>query len=188
MLNMKKINEIENIVINSNEYWAIHSRLVAINAKTLAEMLGLDSRIAYYYGLFHDIGRMYHLDDFSHLYKGFDFLFHNLGFSYARICITHAFPIKNVLSFNGEITNNDMKEFIIKFLNEINYDIYDLLIQLCDSISIDKTITIEKRYDLLKLKNKWNEYTNDKINRLNDIKSYFDKLLGNNIYKILNIK
>lgn len=89
---------------------------------------------------------------------------------------------------SGEITNNDMKEFVIKFLNEINYDIYDLLIQLCDSISIDKTITIEKRYELLKLKNKWNEYTNDKINRLNDIKSYFDKLLGNDIYKILKIK
>lgn len=185
---MEKINEIENIVINSNEYWAIHSRLVGLTAKVLAERLNLNSKKAYYLGLFHDIGRMYHLDDFSHLYKGFDFLLNKLGFSYAKICITHAYPIKNVYSFNGEITNNDMKEFIIKFLNEVNYDIYDLLIQLCDSICTYKLITIEDRYNDLKKKNKYNTFTNDKLIKLNDIKNYFDKLLNDDVYKILNIK
>ena len=185
---MTKINEIENIVINSNEYWAIHSKLVANNMKRLANRLKLDSIKAYYLGLFHDIGRMYHLDDFSHLYKGFDYLLGKLDFSYAKVCITHAYPIKNVYSFNGEITDNSMKEFIIKFLDEVVYDDYDLLIQLCDSISTDKVITIEDKYDNLKKKNKVNSFTNDKLKKLNEIKNYFDKILNDDIYKILKIK
>lgn len=180
------MEKLEEIVLKGKEYYSKHSILVADAARLIAKKCNLDSNKAYRLGLLHDIGRMYHQDDFSHLYLGYKLL-SNYDLACARICITHAYPLKNIDSFNGKINDLKMKEFVMNFINSIEYDSYDLLIQLCDAITTDKYITIEERYECLKNKNKWNDYSLLKINKLNEIKKHFDLLIKDDIYRVLYI-
>ncbi len=118
--------------------WASHARFVALAAENIARATGvLDPEAAYILGAAHDIGRREGWTDAKHLIDGYRF-FTARGFDdAARVCLTHSFPDRNTESYFGtwDVPAED-KAFITQFIADTEYDEYDRLIQLCDSLAL----------------------------------------------------
>ena len=105
----------------------------------------------------------------------------------AKICLTHSFPNKDMQSIFGEIdcTEQEIRKMEMEIHN-YEYDDYDKLIQLCDSICMAegvcllevRLIDVARRYNICNqgILNKWNAYF--------EIKKYFDDRCGINIYEL----
>lgn len=170
--------------------WIGHSKTVALCAKKIAEHCdNLDDDIAYVFGLLHDIGRCEGVTDMRHILDGYHFMT-SLGYDdCARICLTHSFPYKNIRSYNGQ---NDCTveetEFIKCFLDNTKYDDYDRLIQLCDALALpDGATYIEKRLVDVVMRRGFNDLTIPKWRAFLDLKDYFDKKTGTDIYKLIGV-
>lgn len=111
-------------------------------------------------------------------------------FDVAKICLTHSFPIKNINSYNGKLDLPKEKlSFISSRLNEIEYDDYDRLIQLCDAISnYDGFCILEVRLIDVAIRNGINEYSVEKWKQFIELKKYFDEKCNTNIYKLVGLK
>lgn len=105
----------------------------------------------------------------------------------ARICLTHSFPLKDVNTFIGKYDCScEQKDFLQKFLENLEYDDYDILIQLCDAISLPSGACImEKRLIDVALRHGLPDFTIDKWKAFMRTKKHFDKLCGCNIYTLL---
>lgn len=105
----------------------------------------------------------------------------------ARICLTHSFPLKNINTFSGKYDCSDEQlVFLQEFLNSVEYNDYDILIQLCDAISLpDGACIMEKRFVDVAIRNGLTEHTIDKWKAFIKAKKHFDKLCGCNIYSLL---
>ena len=117
--------------------WIGHSKTAALCAKEIAEHCdNIDIDTAYVFGLLHDIGRREGVTDMRHIIDGYHFMT-SLGYDEcARICLTHSFPYKDIHSYNGQKDcTAEETEFIKSFLDNIEYDDYDRLIQLCDALA-----------------------------------------------------
>lgn len=80
----------------------------------------------------------------------------------------------------------DQKEFLQHFLLKTQYDHYDILIQLCDAISLPEGACImEKRLVDVALRHGLPPFTLDKWKAFMNTKKHFDKLCGCNIYTLL---
>ena len=164
--------------------WIEHSYNVEKAAETIAKECSLDGNYAYILGLLHDIGRYEGKTNLRHIYSGYK-LMNEKGYkNIAKICLTHSFPYKNINSYQGEFDcTSEERKYLINELEKIEYDDYDLLIQLCDGIGSDEGITLlEKRLVNVVKRNGFNEYTVDKWNAFFEIKEYFDKKCMKNIY------
>ena len=128
--------------------WASHARYVALAAENIARATAtLDPETAYILGVAHDIGRREGWSDARHLIDGYRF-FEARGFAdAARVCLTHSFPDKNAESYFGTWdVSSDEKAFIQQFIADTEYDEYDRLIQLCDSLALPSGFCLlEKR-------------------------------------------
>jgi len=167
--------------------WLEHSNVVAKTAETIALKCGLNGDKAYVLGLLHDIGRYEGVTGLRHTYAGYCLLNEKGYKQNARICLTHSFPVKDLES--AIIKNDCTKEelnIIEKEINNYEYDDYDKLIQLCDSICMAegvcllevRLIDVVRRYEVYNqsILNKWNSFF--------EIKQYFDKKCGMSIYKL----
>lgn len=170
--------------------WIGHSRVAGFCAKVIAEKSeNIDSATAYVLGLLHDIGRKFGVSDMRHTIDGYYFM-NKLGYDdSAKICLTHNFPYKNIHAHTGE---NDCTEdenvFICKFLNNTEYDDYDKLIQLCDALAFsDGPTYVEKRLVDVALRRGFNDFTIPKWKEFLNLKVYFDKKTGMDIYKLLGV-
>ena len=117
--------------------WIDHNKTAAMCAKCIAEKCeGMDADAAYVMGLLHDIGRREGIMDMRHIFAGYQFMM-SLGYEdSARICLTHSYPYKDVHAYNGQNDcSEEETEFIASFINSVEYNDYDRLIQLCDAIS-----------------------------------------------------
>lgn len=118
--------------------WKEHSLVVAECAyKIASKCIDMNAEKAYILGLLHDIGRRFGVTHFAHVVDGYNFL-KELGYSEAaRICVTHSFPIKDIDNYIGkfDVSYSD-KNMIGNMLDSYEYDDYDKLIQLCDSIAM----------------------------------------------------
>jgi len=167
--------------------WMDHSKVAARAAKTIAQKCNLNGNAAFILGLLHDIGRYEGVTGLHHIYAGYE-LMTEKGYSYiAKICLTHSFPDKNLNSYIGK--NDCTKEETIEIKNKLKdyeYDDYDRLIQLCDTIgSSDGICFMEKRIlDVIKRYGKVNKSIVKKWDTIFEIKKYFDKLCGINIYNL----
>jgi len=166
--------------------WFNHSIVVAKTAKTIAHKCGLNIQIAYNLGLLHDIGRHEGITGLRHTIAGYNFMTKK-GFDFnARICLTHSFPIKDL---NSAIIKNDCtreeNEIIEKKVNEYELNDYDKLIQLCDSICMAEGVCLleVRLIDVVRRYNVYNQSILNKWNAFFEIKKYFDKKCGNNIYE-----
>lgn len=73
-------------------------------------------------------------------------------------------------------------------MNDVEYDDYDRLIQLCDAVSLPTSFCIlEVRLIDVAIRNGVNEYSIEKWKKFIELKEYFDKTCGMDIYKILEI-
>ena len=91
--------------------------------------------------------------------------------------------------YNGQ---NDCSEeettFIASFIDSVEYDDYDRLIQLCDAISFSNGPTyVEKRLVDVVLRRGFNDLTIPKWKAFLELRTYFDEKTGTDIYKLLDV-
>lgn len=107
----------------------------------------------------------------------------------ARTCLTHSFPYKDILSYNGQ---NDCSaeetEFIKSFLENTEYNDHDKLIQLCDALALpDGATYIEERLVDVVIRRGFNNLTIPKWKAFLGLKDYFDKKTGTDIYNLIGV-
>ena len=168
-------------------------------ASKTAVYAGMNSAKAGALGLLHDCGyrKGEITDNVFHGLEGYDFLM-SLGYpKAAQICLTHSFPDKN---FAPEEIGYPIKWMMKakEILSTLEYDDYDRLIQLCDKISDGKkAVTIEKRVRAIKeryccktrgIYNITKRRLRTLLKEGRELKAYFDKLCGRDVYDILEIK
>jgi hypothetical protein len=168
--------------------WVAHSKNVAEAAFIIASHHPrLDAKAAYIMGLLHDIGRQEGLTYIRHIIDGYNFLNH-LGFSdAARICLTHSFPIPDLDAWVGErdCSSEDLK-FIENFVVSTELTEYDLLVQLCDGISLPSGFCLlEKRIIDVAMRYGVNDKSIPAWKARFRVKEMFEEAIGCSIYQLL---
>lgn len=165
--------------------WKSHSIIVAKCAYKISSCCrNMNPEKAYILGLLHDIGRQEGVTYIAHVIDGYDFLMKSGYDEAAKICITHSFSIKNIFDYIGkkDITD-DRFEKINTLLKNYEYDDYDRLIQLCDSIALpDHSTNIIKRMD--DVKKRYGSYPANKWNKNIELEKYFEAMSGLDIDNI----
>ncbi|HAS37870.1 MAG TPA: phosphohydrolase [Ruminococcaceae bacterium] len=167
--------------------WTDHSMNVAKAAELIAEACGLDREKAFVCGLLHDIGRRTGIAAVRHIIDGYDYAMSKGWDEAARVCLTHSFPIKDI---DADIGKKDITaeqyNFIKAFIENIEYDDYDKLIILCDSLADANGFCIlEKRFVDTTRRYGIFPFTVDRWNKTIEFKEYFEKMIGRSIYALL---
>lgn len=169
--------------------WAMHSRHVALAARLIAERHPmLDPDVAEVVGLLHDIGRREGVTGMRHVLDGYNFLT-ALGFEdAARVCLTHSFAVKRLEAIFGawDCTPDELR-FIEDTLARLEFDDYDRLILLCDSLAMaEGFVLMEKRMlDVALRYGGVNEHTIEKWRETFRIKASFEAVIGCPVYALL---
>jgi hypothetical protein len=166
--------------------WKNHSLVVAECAYKIAKLCSkLDEDKAYNYGLLHDIGRRFGVTYLRHTIDGYDYCV-SLGYiDIARICLTHSFAEKDIEAYIGDHdVTKDEKGRITLLLDSFEFNDYDRLIQLCDSLAMpDGPVDIITRMN--DVKNRYGYYPETKWNKHIEIQEYFEKKIGKSIDSIV---
>ena len=168
--------------------WIDHSLNVAKAAEAIAKAHPeLEAEKAYVFGCLHDIGRREGLTKLRHTIDGYCYLKQKGYEDCARICLTHSFLLKDI---QEALTKNDYTEqesaFVQRFIHDTPYHDYDLLIQLCDCLSLPSGLCIiEKRLVEETLRKGMNRLSIPKWKKTFELKSYFERTIGTSIYRIL---
>lgn len=168
--------------------WIQHCQSVANNARLIADKTGImDADAAYVMGLMHDIGRRNGIKGILHIFDGYDYMKSIGQEEIGRICLTHSFPMKDVDTFFGKYDcSEEQKQFLQNYLDKIEYNHYDILIQLCDAISLPNGACImEKRLIDVAMRHGLPDFTIEKWKAFMNTKKHFDELCKCNIYAIL---
>ncbi|MFL0167075.1 HD domain-containing protein [Candidatus Clostridium helianthi] len=172
--------------------WTEHSINVGLAAQIIAKKCSdLNPDKAYVLGLLHDIGRRYGISARRHGIDGYKFMLEKGWGEVGRICLTHSFPIPD---FDKEIGQNDMSDeeskFVRKYINDLTYDDYDILLILCDSLADAQGFCmLEKRFVNTTRRYGTFPFTVERWNATFEMKEYFEKQMNCSIYDILpNIK
>lgn len=166
--------------------WISHSQYVARLAYRIAHQAGMDGEKAYILGLLHDIGRRNGQMEARHALEGYLFL-SEIGFSEgARICLTHTFQYKDIEAiYDTWDCSEEEKQFIENYLENITYDDYDKLIQLCDALSLsDGYCYAEKKMVSSVMKFGFKETTLRKWKAILELKKYFDEKIKGDVYTL----
>lgn len=165
--------------------WVEHSRVVAMCAEKIAAACGdMEPEKAFVLGLLHDIGRKFGVKHMGHIYDGYHYMT-ELGYDEAaRICLSHSFSIQKLEDYigNRDITEEQQAE-LRKLLNEMVYDDYDRLIQLCDSLAGTTVVDMEER--MADVKRRYGAYPQDKWDKNLALKTYFEEKIQQDIYKVV---
>jgi hypothetical protein len=168
--------------------WIAHSRHVAEAAHHIAAHLSsLDSEAAYILGLLHDIGRRAGVTGMRHVLDGYTFLAAAGCEDAARISLTHCFQNRDGREIFGEwdCTPEELT-FLEDYLARVEYDDYDRLIQLCDSLANASGFCLmEKRMLDVGLRYGIHEYALRKWRMTFDIKTDFEQRMGCSVYSLL---
>ena len=168
--------------------WAEHSKTVARAAQTIASKCGVDEDTAYILGLLHDIGRYKGTMGLRHIYTGYNLMIEKGYDHQARICLSHSFPVKDYAAIYGnDCTKEEFEEIKIK-IDAYEYDDYDRLIQLCDSICMAEGVCLleVRLVDIARRYNEFNQAILNKWKVLFELKKYFDNKCGINIYSLFS--
>ncbi len=167
--------------------WGNHSRVAASCAEKIAGLCpGMDPEKAYILGLLHDIGRRFGAGHLRHVYDGYHYMLRSGYDEAARICLTHSFCVPDIHVYIGnfDISINEQKE-ISNTLRSIQFNDYDYLIQLCDALSMpDGVVDMEIR--MADVERRYGHYPAEKRNCNKELKAYFEKLAGKNLYEIIS--
>jgi hypothetical protein len=167
--------------------WADHCRRVGQAAEAIASHCGMDSKRAIVLGMLHDIGRQVGVIDMRHIIEGYRFALTNNMPDVARISLTHSFATKNTGSAvgNWDCPEEDIR-MVQEFLDSVEYDDYDRLIQLCDYLGDPWGFCIlEKRMVDVTLRRGFNEFTLEKWRSAFGLLHYFEEKMGTKLYPLL---
>ena len=160
-------------------------------AELIARHSGLDPRKAKILGLFHDFGEYIEQTQPNtfHGTAGYDEMM-RLGYDeIARVCLTHSFWEG---SYDPEHFSYDKKEVARagKLISKKELDDYDYLIQLSDLLCCYRRfVKLEERVDYIINKYKRSPDEAEKMMAAaKRLKNRFDKLCGQDIYGLLEIK
>lgn len=165
--------------------WGKHSLTAAHCAEKIADACGdLDPEKAYILGLLHDIGRKFGVRHLGHVSDGFTYM-KSLGYDEAaQICLTHSFHNHTVEEYIGKFdVSEEELELIKRELSKTEYDEYDRLIQLCDSLAgAEGVLDIEERMG--DVKRRYGSYPQAKWDANLRLMDYFEGKMGQNIYLV----
>lgn len=167
--------------------WGNHSRVAAHCAEKIALQCGdLDPNKAYILGLLHDIGRKFGIKHMGHVLDGYSYMT-SLGYDeVAKICLTHSFNNHVIDDYIGkiDITDEELK-IIHDALKSADFDEYDKLIQLCDSLAgAEGVLDIEERME--DVKRRYGFYPQVKWDRNLALKKHFEEKTGKDIYTVVD--
>ena len=167
--------------------WIMHSRNVAHAAELIAAACGLDSEKAYILGLLHDIGRRDGINAVRHIPDGYRYATLKGWDEAARICLTHSFPIKDINAMIGRMDMSPQdRDFVAAYLEKAEYDDYDLLVILCDSIALaDGFCILEKRFIDTAIRHGVYQFLSERWRKYYEYKAYFERKCGKNLYSLL---
>jgi hypothetical protein len=186
------LNEAKDLLKEAGELnpgpWVDHSLYAGKAAELIAKNCkGLDSETASVLGMLHDIGRRYGVTDMRHVIDGYNFCM-DRGYSFlAKICITHSFNYKDIKAAFGKWDCSEEEyNFVKEYLQTIEYDDYDRLIQLCDVLALPSGFClIEKRMVDVALRHGMHEGILNKWRAAFETKNYFEQKIGKSIYNLL---
>ncbi len=168
--------------------WADHCRRVGQAAYIVASRCpGMDAERARVLGTLHDIGRRAGVIDMRHIMEGYRFALERNMPDVARISLTHSFAVKDARTAAGnwDCPEEDVR-LVQDYLDGVEYDDYDRLIQLCDYLGDPWGFCIlEKRMVDVTLRRGFNEFTLDKWRAAFHLKKYFEKKMGTPLYPLL---
>ena len=168
--------------------WADHSRYVAQACQRIAERCpGLDSELAYLYGLLHDIGRFAGVTSERHLLDGYRYCMERGWEKAGQICISHGFPIQDIRMSVGVFDMPEAdKAFLERYVAEAEYDDYDYLVQLCDALALPTGFCLlETRFVDVALRYGLQPCMPDRWRRYLALKAHFEELMGCSLYSVL---
>lgn len=171
--------------------WVDHVGYVAKAARPIGRKHPeVDPDKAYALGLLHDIGRRVGRVGMRHIVEGYKLLLADGFPDAARICLTHSFPCKEVeLDFSKWDCPIEDGQLVRDYLDEIDYNVYDRLLQLCDALGTTTGFClIEKRIVSAAIRHagSW-DATNQtmKWRATFEIRSEFEQAIGCSIYEQL---
>lgn len=192
IMQIPSLEEADALLLEAQELnpgpWVAHSRHVAQAAQAIASYHpDLEPQAAYILGCLHDIGRRYGVSGMRHVLDGYRFLQAKGYNDAARICLTHSYPIKTAASGSAKWdATQEEYDFLQAYLDGIEYNLYDRLIQLCDSLALPtgfclmekRLVDVVMRYGLIPLTiQKWEAYF--------QIKADFERQIGRSVYSLL---
>jgi hypothetical protein len=147
----------------------------------------MEAEAAYILGCLHDIGRRAGKTGMRHALDGYVYLNSLRYQDAARISLTHSYPIKNAEAGADLWDGSDEEyQFVQTYLDQIEYDRYDRLIQLCDSLALPAGFCLmEKRLVDVVLRYGTNPLTIPKWKAYFAIKDDFEREIGQSIYSLL---
>ncbi len=163
--------------------WTVeHSICVGNTAGKIAESLGLDVDKAKTLGYIHDIGKGVG-EPHNHDINGYKYI-KELGYDdeYANICLTHSYLNNDIYCTAGGFP--EKIPFRVEFIKNHEYTIYEKIINLCDLMCKQSTLTLEKRLIDLILRKGVHENTIYHIQEAQKLKKEIDEKLGFNVYKL----
>lgn len=172
--------------------WVEHSINTGIAAKLIAENCpNMDPNIALVLGMLHDIGRRFGItvgiSDIPHCINGFRFASERGYPLLAKICLTHSMKFQDLKADFGiwDCSEEDYK-YIRENLKFDEFDDYDILIQLCDAVSVANGFCLlEKRMVDVVLRHGVPDSLIWKWQETFKTKKYFEEKMGKSIYSIL---
>ncbi|HBM81042.1 MAG: HD domain-containing protein [Clostridiales bacterium] len=168
--------------------WVGHSLYAGKAAELIAQNCPeLNSDTALVLGMLHDIGRRFGVTDMRHAIDGYNFCM-DKGYTFlAKICMTHSFNYKDIRAAFGKWDCSKKEyDFVKEYLQTIEYDDYDRLIQLCDVLALpDGFCLIEKRMVDVALRHGIHEGIIPKWKATFETKDYFERKIGKSIYSLL---
>lgn len=164
--------------------WVAHSRNVAKCAETIAVHANLNPEKAYVLGLLHDVGRRAGIGQLKHVYYGWKCM-NELGyFAVAKVCLTHSY---NTHRFEDDMAKIDVEpeqvDEVKAALTGYEYDDYDRLIQLCDSIATAEGV-VDVTERMTDVKNRYGSYPQPKWDKNIELLEYFARKTGRDIYEL----
>lgn len=172
------LNEAEKM--NPGE-WVSHNQVAGLCANIIASnCAGMDEQKAYVLGLLHDIGRRFGVSDLKHVIDGYNFMLEKGYDESARICLTHSFPFKEICCYNGKNDcSTEETSFLLNYIDTIEYDEYDKLIQLCDAMAYSHgPCAMERKLVDVALKNGFDDMTMPKWKEYVKLRAHFEERMN----------
>lgn len=174
-----------------SDKWIDHCICVGNTAGKIAEALNekgykVDIDKAITLGYVHDIGK-YNGRSHGHVMNGYNYMKeHGYDEEYCNICLTHSYLNNDIICTAGGIPDPNENPFLTDFIKNHEYTMEEKIVNLCDLMCPQGSIvfTIDKRLIDIMIRRGAHSNTQYHIKETYKLKSYFDNLLGYNLYNL----